>query len=81
MRTAEALGLRAFDASVLIAIVQDGARRGEAALSADVARRIEAAPAPTKPRADAVGAALSMISAALIAVALVALSVRWLLGG
>lgn len=67
------MGLRPFDANLVIAIVQDGARSGEGALGAPVAGRlmlvrppaVEDAP-PLWPRAAAAGVLALAICAALV---------------
>jgi hypothetical protein len=41
LKLATQLGLRAFDANLIIAIVQDGARTGEGSLGVSVAERVE----------------------------------------
>jgi hypothetical protein len=51
MTTAAALGLRKFDAALIIAIVQDAARRGEP-LNAGAARSLAMVPAPTSPKSS-----------------------------
>ncbi len=42
------LGLRPFEANLIIAVVQDGARRGEPVQAADVQRSLEVIPGPVK---------------------------------
>lgn len=43
------LGLRPFESNLIIAVVQDGARRGEPVAAKDVQRSLEVIPSPAKP--------------------------------
>lgn len=76
MSLAAAMGLRPFDAALVIAIVQDAARTGRHPFaSTDVAARLALLPPA---RADDVRPARFMFAAALLAGALVAAAVAWL---
>lgn len=76
MRLATRIGLREFDANLIIAIVQDEARAGEGTSGEDLAgrlamvrpvpRRLSASPWPV------------LVAAAIIAVVGVAMAIRWL---
>jgi hypothetical protein len=90
MRIARLLGLRAFDASLVIAMVQDTARRGEAIqghppLTQGLAERLTAVPEvtaagrPPPPRL-AVPILQRLAGAAIIAAAMVSAAILWLNG-
>ncbi len=75
------LGLRAFDANLVIAIVQDGCRSGEGALSREVSDRLAMVRPPEPPR----GANWRELAAWLVAGGCLALTVglaltRWITG-
>ncbi len=71
------LGLRPFDASLIIAIVQDGARHGEAPTEAATAGRLRLVRPPARDRSPLWSAIAATTLAAAIAAALIA----WLLAG
>lgn len=81
LKTARLLGLRAFDASLVIAMVQDAARRGEArpgypALTRDLASSLEAVPKPVHESGTPVWLS-RLATACLIATGLVAVAILW----
>jgi len=70
------LGLRPFDASLIIAIVQDGARRGEGPAHDETTGRLHLVRgAPDRP-----SPALSILAAFAIAVGVAGMIVAWLTG-
>ncbi|MBL0928212.1 MAG: hypothetical protein IBJ11_11275 [Phycisphaerales bacterium] len=75
---ARALGVRAFDANVIIALVQDRARRGEIAADTPAAQPPPAAPQARAPMRRA--EVLSVIAAVALAAVAVLAAVRWLGG-
>lgn len=84
MRTAKMLGLRAFDASLVIALVQDSARRGEmpagyAPLSPGLGEALRSVPAVERARDGASMRAASV--GMLIGVMLAGLAIWWVQGG
>lgn len=84
MRTAKLLGLRAFDASLVIALVQDSARRGEvpsgyAPLSPGLGEALRAVPAVERGRDGESMRAASV--GMLIGVLLAGLAIWWIQGG
>lgn len=81
LRHAPVFGLRPFDANVIIALVQDAARRGETFLGPEVADRLEHVAINRSSSGGGFAAAMSLTSSALLAVAVVTLTIRWLLGG
>jgi hypothetical protein len=84
MRTARLLGLRAFDASLVIALVQDSARRGDmpagyAPLSPGLGEALRSVPAVERARD---GVLMRSASAGmLIGVLLAGLAIWWVQGG
>lgn len=85
MQSARALGMRAFDASLVIAMVQDVARRGEVPeghppLTPGLAERLTVVPEPRR-RVEKVGLVQRAAAACLIATGLVALAMMWVQGG
>ncbi|MCB9846411.1 MAG: hypothetical protein H6811_10555 [Phycisphaeraceae bacterium] len=72
------MGLREFDANLVIAVVQDGARTGEGALSRNVEQRLTLI---RNPRSDARTQPvwLSMLAAAVGALALLTALIIWVL--
>lgn len=80
MRTAQQLGIRPFDAGMVIAVVQDRLRqRGSLA---DVAPQLRMISTPVTPkrRVPAMPASLRFLFAAIAAAGLVLLMIRWLVG-
>lgn len=83
-KTAKLLGLRAFDAALVIALVQDATRRGETrpgypALTPSIAARLECVPKPLPEPAPP--AWLGRLAAAcLFATGLVAMAILWING-
>ncbi len=65
VRMAERLGLRAFDANLVIAIVQDGRRTGAGALCPDVEGRLALVPAAQPPTPSRAWAVLPVAAVAL----------------
>mgnify|MGYP004359204233 FL=1 len=87
MRTARLLGLRPFDAALVIAMVQDTARRGESLpghppLTPALAESLTAVPPAGPPRADraAVHIAQKLAGALIIAASMVTAAILWLNG-
>jgi len=83
--TATRLGLRPFDASLIIAIVQDAARRGEGMEHPQTTGRLRMI--PQKTRASLRTPArhrefmVAIVVSVLVAFVMMALAVRWILGG
>jgi hypothetical protein len=77
MRTASALGVRPFDANVIIAIVQDHARRGEPLGDAVTTLRMLQRPPAGR---ETMSMTLRWLAAIATAGAATALLVRWLVG-
>lgn len=76
--TAVDMGLRPFDANLVIAIVQDGVRNGEGGLTREVEGRLTLVPAP---RTDsAVPGPLALAATILLALGTFAALVAWLGG-
>jgi len=74
------LGLRPFDAGLVVAIVQDGARTGEGALSRGVEQRLRLVGAPRASRGAAPAPVWLYLLAALgLAAGWIALAVAWIL--
>ncbi|HHN78372.1 MAG TPA: hypothetical protein ENK11_06855 [Phycisphaerales bacterium] len=85
VKTARLLGLRPFDAALVIALVQDAARRGEArpgypALTRDVLSRLETIPKPVVDTTPPVWLN-RLATACLIATGLVAMAILWVQNG
>lgn len=76
LQLAKRLGLRAFDANLLVAVVQDRARRGESVASATLPGRRDACAAASN-RWNS----WRWIAATLASVGLAVLAANWLLGG
>lgn len=81
VKTARLLGLRPFDAALVIALVQDAARRGEArpgypALTRDLLTRLENIPKPVVDTTPPVWLS-RLATACLIATGLVAVAILW----
>jgi hypothetical protein len=75
------VGLRDFDANLVIAIVQDGARSGEGALGDEIVGRLgmlRAASPTNDEKSVLIRVALATVAAAIL---LLMALVRWLLGG
>ncbi len=83
--TATHLGLRPFDASLIIAVVQDAARRGEAMEHPQTTGRLRMIPDPgvarDRPRAREREFVWAIVVSILIALAMMALAIRWILSG
>lgn len=82
---ATTLGLRAFDANLVIAIVQDGARRGEVGLDGDAEGRLQLVGGGTIERGQRRRVALHAVAVNLIAALVLGLGVAgvliaWILG-
>lgn len=80
-RTAARLGLRPFDTALIIAIVQDAARRGEPALGIETADRLALVPRPPERGGVSAQQAIAAAATVLCATGLVAMLVSWLAGG
>ena len=83
--TAKGLGLRAFDAALIIAMVQDEARRGDVPqghppLTARLAESLTAVPAPER-TSPGPGILQRLAAAMLIAACMVAALILWLNAG
>lgn len=76
---ARRFGMRAFEANLIIAIVQDGARRGEAPGASAMARVLDLIPA-TDQRSARQLLVQRIILAALMAAGMLALLIRWIDG-
>lgn len=76
MSTARTFGLRPFDASLIIAVVQDGARTGEG-LSRELEHRLGMIPAPDRGNGSNVSFGL-LVAAFLLGMAGFAALVAWL---
>lgn len=72
------LGLRPFDANLVIAIVQDGARSGEGALDVGARSRLGMVRRRSRPQASAVAICLRIAAAALLAIGLAATAIGWI---
>ena len=79
MRRAARLGLRTFDANLIIAIVQDDARRGGAGLTGDAAGLLGMVGGPTVRRPLLAHAAGLLIAAAAFGGAGLSLLIAWVL--
>lgn len=77
---ARRFGLRAFEANLIIAIVQDGARRGEAPGATATTRLLELIPAGSR-RERRQLLIQRLVVAALMGVGLLALLIRWVEAG
>lgn len=77
LRTARLLGVRPFDANIVLAIVQDHARRGQALDRAAGTIALLEAPAPRRSSRFTV---LRWVSAAASAAAATTLLIQWLMG-
>lgn len=77
---AKLIGLRAFDASLVIAIVQDAARAGRPPLNEDVERRLMLV-RPADPGRDAVPAWQYLVAAAVLGLTIFVCLTRWVSGG
>ena len=82
---ATSLGLRAFDANLVIAIVQDGARRGETSLDADGESRLQLVGGGTiergrRRRVMMHNVAVNLIAAGVLGVGVAAVLIAWILG-
>ncbi len=77
---ADGLGLRVFDANLVIAIVQDGARSGEGTLSDEVEARLTLVRPSDADRPWAFRPVRLLVPAALLAGAAVWILARWWLG-
>lgn len=75
---ASGLGLRPFDANLVIAIVQDGARRGEP-LDDQTRSRLTLVHPPAAPRIDA-ATWWAIVASLVLGGVLTMLAVRWLIG-
>lgn len=73
------LGLRPFDSHLVLAIVQDGARSGEGAVGPQPTRRLALLRRPDQ-GLDALGIAARFAVAALLATAMAAAAVAWIIG-
>lgn len=73
------LGLRAFDANLVIAIVQDGARRGENVAGSVAVDRLRLTPTPGAKKERASVALVALPAAAIALIALIAL-IAWITG-
>jgi len=80
MSIAKALGLRPFDANLIIAIVQDAARSGEP-LSGGVEERLGLVRAPNNAGISRSSLIAVAIASAVASAALVAWSATWVMGG
>lgn len=78
LRLAETMGLRPFDAAVIIALVQDAARRGEDPLSTGLASSLASVHRPTKHRMDWADATLAILASILFAAALTLAAITWI---
>ncbi|MBL8745483.1 MAG: hypothetical protein JNK58_03910 [Phycisphaerae bacterium] len=76
---ARRFGLRAFEANLIIAIVQDGARRGQSPVSAATAELIGVIPTQRRREAKQL-LAQRLIVAALMGVGLLTILIRWISG-
>ena len=79
---AQAMGLRPFDASLIIAIVQDGARRGEHLDAHETTSRLKFVASPTARHHHIRGRRLAfMVMAGTLGAAWAVALISWLLGG
>ncbi len=78
VRLATQMGLRPFDANLVMAIVQDGARSGAGSLSPEVEERLTLVRAPGPDRRSMPW--WPLVSALALALMLIIAGVRWLLG-
>jgi len=79
MRLGRLLGLKPFDATLVIAIVQDGARRGERPDSDARRSSLDALRAQRAPSSDA-GHGASLALSVLLAAVMLALLIVWVIG-
>lgn len=79
LNTATRMGMRPFDANLVIAIVQDGARSGEGSLAAPVAGRLMLVRPPATERPASIWP--QVIVVAVLAAAIGAALVRWVVAG
>ena len=84
LTTATMLGLRPFDANLIIAIVQDAARRGEGVDHPQTDGRLKMVP-PAGARSVRAkrerSFAIAIVASIVIAFAMLVLAIRWVLGG
>ncbi len=84
LTTATMLGLRPFDANLIIAIVQDAARRGEGVEHPQTDGRLKMVP-PAGSRAVRAkrerSFAIAIVASIVIAFVMLVLAIRWVLGG
>jgi len=89
INTATMLGLRAFDANLVIAIVQDSTRRGEGLDHPQTVGRLRIVPDPKKSRTGPQRMkrsrerefTIAIVAAIVLASLMMALAIRWLTGG
>ncbi len=80
-RLATRLGLRAFDASLIMAIVQDGARSGDGALGHAVADRLKLVGGPpAEVQASRVSFAVHVVAGVALGVLATLALIRWVAG-
>ncbi len=79
LATAAKLGLRPFDANLVVAILQDSARRGLHPLGPDAASRLELIPRPEPRRPSTLNTALAASSSVLLAAAMLLTLLGWVL--
>ena len=79
---AQTMGLRPFDAAVVVALVQDAVRRGEEPLSAATANQLGLVrPARHARKADGLIYGLAVVCGVLLAVSVVMSAAGWIAGG
>ena len=76
MTMANGLGLRPFDASLVIAIVQDAARNGETPLGSDAERRL-ALVTPARPAEQGLGPLELLVASASLGSVICYALLRW----
>ena len=77
MRTAQHLGVRPFEANLIIAVMQDHARRGQTPGAAQSTLRMISGPGETRPA----GVWIRWLTAFLAALGLAGLLIQWLTSG
>jgi len=80
LRTAEAIGLRAFDANLVIALVQDAARRGESFQGA-LSERLLMVQRRAGPRRSREAEMASLASSVALGVAIAVAAAMWVASG
>ncbi len=78
IQSASGLGLRPFDANLVIAIVQDGARSGEGSLGSGVGGRLTLIPAGSTKRAREAELRRALVVAVLLGAAIAFMIAGWI---